>query len=293
MRKKLDEAVILWVNVAENNHIPITWLMIHQKATDYAERLGIEGFKGSNGWMHRFAMRNSLKMHRIHGEAGSADTTAVDIDKEKIRDIMAKYERQDIYNFDETALFYTAAPRTTIAHGSFSGIKENKKRLTVGLICNADGTDKWLEPLLIGHAKKPDCFKNSIGKRLSAADHGFSLYFNNQNAWMTKVIFQYFLRRFDRSMVAKKRKVLLLLDNFAGHMVEYKPVNVELLFLPPNTTSRLQPLDGGIIRAFKAHFKRRQFQKAYRHIGMTQIGRQDLVGPAENIFDVDQLQAMK
>jgi hypothetical protein len=110
---------------------------------------------------------------------------------------------------------------------------------------------------------------------------------------MTKSIFHVFLRRFDRAMKAQKRKVLLLLDNFSGHMVEYAPTNVELLFLPPNTTAHLQPLDGGIIRAFKAHFKRRQYKKAYQFVGMIQIGHQDKVGPVEKIFEVDQLTAMK
>jgi hypothetical protein len=107
------------------------------------------------------------------------------------------------------------------------------------------------------------------------------MYHHNSNAWMTKSIFHVFLRRFDRAMKAQKRKVLLLLDNFSSHMVEYAPTNVELLFLPPSTTAHLQPLDGGIIRAFKAHFKSRQYKKAYQFVGMIQIGHQDKVGPVE------------
>ena len=33
--------------------------------------------------------------------------------------------------------------------------------------------------------------------------------------------------------------------------------HVEVAFLPPNTTSHLQPLDAGIIASFKSHFKRK------------------------------------
>lgn len=50
--------------------------------------------------------------------------------------------------------------------------------------------------------------------------------------------------------------MLLLLDNFAGHSIAYKPTNVRIEFLAPNMTSRIQPLDAGVIRAFKAHYRR-------------------------------------
>lgn len=227
----------------------------------------------------------------MHGEAGSAEMELLDMDKAKLRETIDKYALKDIYNFDETAVFYAAPPRTTISSQGFSGWKDSKKRLTVGILCNADGSDKWFDPFIIGHARRPDCFKK--GKtRCEASDHGFLQYWHNTNAWMTKKIFLGILRRFDRAMQHKKRKVLLLLDNFCGHYVDYQPTNVELMFLPPNTTSRLQPLDGGIIRCFKAHFKRQQYSNAYRSIGMIQIGQGDKVGPVEKIFEVDQLKAM-
>ena len=290
--QQLEEAVILWVNVAENNKIPINWDLIKLKATLFAERIGIQDFQASHGWMQKFGKRHGIKMNRIHGEAGSADISAMEIDKASIKESIDRFALKDVYNFDETALFYAAPPRSTISRLGFSGWKENKKRLTLGMICNADGTDKWQDILIIGHARRPYCFSKHQ-KRLEASDHGFNMYHHNSNAWMTKSIFYFFLRRFDRSMKAQNRKVLLLLDNFSGHAVDYVPTNVELLFLPPNTTSHLQPLDGGIIRAFKAHFKKKQYRKAYQYVGMLQNGHQDVVGPVDKVFEVDQLQAMK
>ncbi|KAL7327757.1 hypothetical protein PS15p_206142 [Mucor circinelloides] len=41
---QLEEAVILWVNVAENNKISINWDLIKLKATLFAERIGIQDF---------------------------------------------------------------------------------------------------------------------------------------------------------------------------------------------------------------------------------------------------------
>ena len=48
---------------------------------------------------------------------------------------------------------------------------------------------------------------------------------------------------------------LLLLDNCPAHP-DIKLSNVKLVFLPKNTTSRLQPLDRGIIAWVKTRYKR-------------------------------------
>ncbi|OAD67264.1 hypothetical protein PHYBLDRAFT_118494, partial [Phycomyces blakesleeanus NRRL 1555(-)] len=77
-----------------------------------------------------------------HGEAGSTDIESLQIDKASIKEKIEAYSACDIYNFDETALFYTTLPRTTISRQKFSGWKENKKQLTVDPLCNANGTDK-------------------------------------------------------------------------------------------------------------------------------------------------------
>ncbi|OAD80855.1 hypothetical protein PHYBLDRAFT_105401, partial [Phycomyces blakesleeanus NRRL 1555(-)] len=101
-------------------------------------------------------------------------------DKAAIKEKIEAYSACDIYNFDETALFYAAPPRTTISCQKFSGWKENKKRLTVDLLCNANGTDKWSDILMIGHARRPNCF-NKSNKKQEAVDHGLSMYHYNSN----------------------------------------------------------------------------------------------------------------
>ena len=50
------------------------------------------------------------------------------------------------------------------------------------------------------------------------------------------------------------RKVLLLIDNFAGHAVGYKPTNVHVEFFEPNLTLCVQLSDAGIIHASKATY---------------------------------------
>jgi len=69
---------------------------------------------------------------------------------------------------------------------------------------------------------------------------------------------------FDEKMRAQGRKVCLHLDNFSGHYISYEPTNVELMFFKPNLTAWVQPLDAGIIRCFKAHYRRRFCQEALK-----------------------------
>ena len=48
---------------------------------------------------------------------------------------------------------------------------------------------------------------------------------------------------------------MLLLDNCPGHPKDVELSNIELVFLPENTTSLIQPLDQGIITNLKGHYR--------------------------------------
>jgi hypothetical protein len=68
---------------------------------------------------------------------------------------------RDIYNTDETGLFYNVLPERTLAlkGESCNGGKNSKDRLTVLLCVNSDGSDKQV-PIVIGKSLKPQCLKN-------------------------------------------------------------------------------------------------------------------------------------
>ncbi|KAI1003886.1 hypothetical protein K3495_g4332 [Podosphaera aphanis] len=145
---------------------------------------------------------------------------------------------------DEPGLFYNLSPDKTIAQRQIEGLKKDKTRITLCLTSNADGTDK-LEPLILGHFEKPRCFQRMSGKQL-----GF-YYRSNKKAWMTRELFPEWLMRFHEKIKKEQRHVLLL-DNAPSHISNGLDLsNVKIQFLPPNTTSRMQPLDAGIISAFK------------------------------------------
>jgi hypothetical protein len=63
----------------------------------------------------------------------------------------------------------------------------------------------------------------------------------------------FFLMTFGiKGFLTKKRHIILFLDNATSHSHELQLSNVKLSFLPANCTSKLQPLNLGIIHAFRA-----------------------------------------
>lgn len=147
------------------------------------------------------------------------------------------------------------------------GGKVQKDRMTALFLCNMDGSDKNL--FTIGRSKQPHCFR---GKKIPLP------YYANTKAWMTGDLWTKIMQQFDNKMIQQKRKVILFADNAACHKlhdIELKNVNIQ--FLPANTTSIIQPLDQGVIRSFKSHYRhqiiRRQLLAIERGQTLQQFGK--------------------
>lgn len=74
-------------------------------------------------------------------------------------------------------------------------------------------------------------------------------------------------------MGTEQRYICLLIDNFSGHKIPFTPRNIQIVFFEPNLTSFVQPLDAGIIRCFKAYY-RRQF--CLRAIDLDEAGNSNI-----------------
>ena len=77
----------------------------------------------SNGWVWRFKQRNGLKKVKFSGEANSAPIESLPAERARLRAILARYDKEDIYNADETGLFFRMEPNQTLSTGAIAGRK--------------------------------------------------------------------------------------------------------------------------------------------------------------------------
>lgn len=251
----LESALVRWIDRCEQLQLPIaTWATIRAKAEKIRTVLlltpshrdddRLKSLRFSDGWIQKLQKRHDIKPRRVHGEAASASALVVAEGRAALKALTSQYKPQDIFNMDESAYFYCTAATASVSRKSIAGRKKVKKRLTVALTTNADGSTR-LPLLFVGTARQPRCF----GGR-SATELGVE-YTSSAKGWMTTTLFCGWLEKFNERMKNEERGVLLLLDNASPHRVTEPLSNVSVSFLPPGTTAHLQPQDAGIIKAFK------------------------------------------
>ena len=226
-----------------------------EKGTEIAKKLDISDFKASNGWLDRFRKRYGISYRQISGESEAVDKSSVSTWlTQMLPPLIEKFSPKDVFDADEFGLFFKLMPDKSFVckDEKCSGGKLSKERLTVLLCANSDDSEK-LPPLVLGKSVKPHCFKNVKTFPCSyAAQH---------KAWMTGDRFKAWLKDLDAQMRRQNRKILLIIDNCPAHPKNVSLTNVQVEFLPANSTSCTQPLDQGIIKVTKQKYRRRLVQR--------------------------------
>ena len=258
----LESALFDWQQRMQSKRAPITGDILRAKAKEIwlllPQYANLNEPAWSSGWLEGFKARYDIKKYKFHGEAGAAAIDNPDAveQMEKLRIKCKAYERRDILNMDETGLFWKLWPDQTLATKKQSGGKHAKDRITIAFTVSADGSTDY-DPWFIGQSKSPRCFKH-VNRYLLGVRYHY-----NKTKWMNTAIMLKYLKWLDNKVAVRRRKVLLLMDNFKAHECSVKLLkdegglrNIEVDWLPPNTTSRWQPLDQGIIASFKLQYKK-------------------------------------
>ena len=113
--EEIDKVLWDWFTRARAKNIPVTVRLIQERAIMYASELGIDQFSGSNGWLEKWQKRHNVRMVVLSGEAADVDPTVVSDWSERLKTICQGYALKDIFNSDETGLFYRALPTRSMA----------------------------------------------------------------------------------------------------------------------------------------------------------------------------------
>jgi hypothetical protein len=234
-----------------------------------------------------FKGRYNIGRLKRHGEAGQVDECILPIHRQRLSELLEPFAPDNRYNCDESGLVYNKQPQSSNVRKDkgklLSDGKDSKLRISTLHIVNSTGTDKcklWV----ISRSKEPHAFKqNCINPANLPVNYRY-----NKKAWMLTGIWCDFLRTLNTQMRIEQRHIALITDNCPIHPNPLRPpnnysgppppvlTNITLIYLPPNNTSRLQPLDQGIIKAFKAAYRRYYADNMVQHFNQNGVAPQRL-----------------
>lgn len=106
----IDQCVTNWFKQARDKNIPISGTLVRAEAKEFAIALEKTNFKASTGWLDRFKNRKEISFKTVSGESGIVDMDAANDWKDLLIKMTCDTEAKNIFNVDETKLFYKCTP---------------------------------------------------------------------------------------------------------------------------------------------------------------------------------------
>ena len=156
----IDQLVWKFFCVCRAKNVTVSGPLLKGRALEYANGLKINDFHASEGWLDKFKQRHNIKLKVKKGECANVDSAVVDDWNSKLKLICAGYEFENLFDCDETGLFFKCTSKRTLActNDVVNGGKKSILRLTI-LFC-VSMTGEKLKPLVIGKSNNPRCFKS-------------------------------------------------------------------------------------------------------------------------------------
>ncbi|RLN76852.1 hypothetical protein BBJ28_00001633 [Nothophytophthora sp. Chile5] len=248
--------------------------------------LSLTDFKASNGWLHRYMQRRSVRsLPKLQAQAATAaaaanlDRTSGDQRIERIREQLLEISPSCIWNLDELALRH----RTTSARlDSIVNLDARSlERISVAMAVSAAGEKLQLQ--VVGKDPNPPSLKDVDA--LTA----YEIQYRDQcRAWHDSHAIVEFIQAMNTEATTRNQLWYLVLDSCAAHVAAahaldpsgsyrngFKFDATVLLFLPPGSTSDVQPLHQGIFQSFKLQFRREMLQTLIHEHELSTAAKRD------------------
>ena len=180
----------------------------------FAKQFGHNDWQGYGSSIHWWTKRYSIVNKAICGTKELA-TNADELEEwtyTVLIPTLEGYSPSDIYNGDETTLFYKSLPHRTYCHvdDKAAGSTKHKDRLTLLIITNMDGSDHRKQSV-IRKAKNPRCLQKKYKMTVNemAVD-----WYASKNDWMTRDIHHRIMTKLNNQMRMAGCHVLYVFDKY-------------------------------------------------------------------------------
>ncbi|TYG52759.1 hypothetical protein ES288_D09G054600v1 [Gossypium darwinii] len=120
---ELEKVLYEWF-LQYQEKVNMTGEMIQSKAKEFLQKMYGDAnskFNFSIGWLEMFKARHVIKSYRRFGESGSVVMVNIEYALPQIRAILENFDWKDIYNMDETHLFYRLQADHSLATNILEG----------------------------------------------------------------------------------------------------------------------------------------------------------------------------
>ena len=127
---EVEEATFTWLTTMQENNVALSDDLVVVAAKRFFALLprgaNEKELQFSHGWQN-FKKRYNIKGYTRHREDASVDVSEEVLKKmEDIKTLVSQYRSCDVFNIDETGLFYRLEPNRTLATKRLSGKKSRK-----------------------------------------------------------------------------------------------------------------------------------------------------------------------
>lgn len=284
--RKMEKNLSAWMVKQQSKGIELSMKTIQKKAKIMHNQIKFDSlttklntgkeltFLASKGWFMNFKKRFEQLQTTNEQPTQETDANVVIIDyeaAEKFTEDLTRlvrekgYKPEQVFNVGESQMFWKRLPSKTFLakqEQQSKGSKPSNDRISFLLCVNAS-CDLLTKPMVVYRTQNPKALREKNKHHLPV------FWKSNRHAKITELLFSdwfhnCFIHEVTKYLNEKNLdfKVLLILDDSACHTehLQFAHPNVEVLFIPPNTSSQLQPLQNGIMHIFKAHYTRYTFQ---------------------------------
>uniref|UniRef100_A0A0A9XQY7 Tigger transposable element-derived protein 3 n=1 Tax=Lygus hesperus TaxID=30085 RepID=A0A0A9XQY7_LYGHE len=242
--ERIEKELLVWYQA--NHHEQVTWMQLMSKARELSKTFG-STFVPTDPWMSKWKRKISHLLSKPKSDHPPM-IAMVNCDDESatVLPALKDYHPDDIFNLDETALYYRAIP------GYAPG---NDDWVTVLFACNMSGTEKK-KLTVVGKSEAP-LFFGILALPLN--------YKHSSDGRMSQEILSKFLEEWNTQLELNKRNIALILDNCSLHLdITHKFERMNFFFVSNNSSNPSQPLNRGIITHTKTIFRKKLFSTVYK-----------------------------